>query len=195
MRSWSFLLLPSLLAGCPKAAPVDGAATTGASSAAAIPQAEQLTTSVTSDGLTEVKVDLNRDGKAEITNYFRERTEGRLLLRKDTDLDHDGRIDVRTEFDDGGQRVKETYDGDFDGRADCVDHFIAGKRTYSEVDTDFNGTFDLFKYYESGVTRRKERDSDGDGRVDMWEYLDAQGVVVKTGKDIDGDGTMDTREQ
>ena len=24
----------------------------------------------------------------------------------------------------------------------------------------------------------------------MWEYLDAQGVVVKTGRDIDGDGTI-----
>jgi len=194
MRSWSLLILSSLLAGCPKAASPEGSGTAGGSTAPAA-KSEQLTSSVTADGLTEVKVDLDRDGRAEIVNYYRERTDGRLLLRKDTDLDRDGRIDVRTEFDDAGQRTKETYDGDFDGRADCVDHFIGGKRTFSEVDTDYNGSFDLFKYYESGVTRRKERDSDGDSRIDMWEYLDAQGVVVKTGKDIDGDGKMDLREQ
>lgn len=191
MRTRSMLLPALLLVGCPK----PGDTTTSGTAAADAPTAEQLTTAMTADGLLEEKVDLNRDGKPEITNYYRERTDGRLLLRKDVDLDRDGRVDVRTEFDDAGQRTKETYDGDFDGRADAVDHFIAGKRTYSEVDTDYNGTFDLFKYYEAGVTRRKERDSDGDGRIDAWEYLDAQGVVVKTGKDIDGDGKMDTREQ
>jgi hypothetical protein len=190
MRSWTLLLLPLLLTACPKTAAV---ATAGA---VAAPGAEVLTVSTTPDGLTEQKVDLDRDGKPEITNYFRERTDApRLLLRKDTDLNRDGRIDVRAEFDDGGQRVKEQLDGDFDGRADWVDHYIAGKRTVSEVDTDFNGTFDLFKYYESGVVRRKERDSDGDGRIDAWEYLNEAGAVVKTGKDVDGDGKMDVREQ
>ncbi|MDP2306642.1 MAG: hypothetical protein Q8P18_11525 [Pseudomonadota bacterium] len=186
------LLLSTLLTGCPK--PAGGTFMAGDTPETA--PAEQLTTTTTADGLTEVKVDLDRDGKPEITNYFRERTDApRLLLRKDTDLNHDGRIDVRSEFDDGGQRVKEQLDGDFDGRADWVDHYIGGKRTFSEVDTDFNGTFDLFKYYESGVVRRKERDSDADGRIDSWEYLDETGTVVKVGKDVDGDGTMDTRNQ
>ncbi|MDP2311398.1 MAG: hypothetical protein Q8P41_00720 [Pseudomonadota bacterium] len=190
-------LLPALLLGCPKpGATGDGSYMTENAAGAPLGQAEQLTTSTTADGLTEVKVDLDRDGKPEITNYFRERTDStRLLLRKDTDLNHDGRIDVRAEFDDGGQRVKEQLDGDFDGRADWVDHYIAGKRTMSEVDTDFNGTFDLFKYYESGVVRRKERDANGDGQIDAWEYLDETGTVVKTGKDIDGDGKMDSRGQ
>lgn len=194
MRTWSLLVLPCLLAACATTGAVGGPAGASASGIPAA-SAEQLTTSMTADGLTEQKVDLNRDGKPEITNYYRERTEGKLLLRKDTDLDQDGRIDVRTEFDDAGQRVKEQYDGDFDGRADCVDHFIAGKRTYSEIDTDFNGTFDLFKYYEAGVARRKERDTNGDGRVDMWEYLDEQGTVVKFGRDVDNDGKMDQRDQ
>lgn len=204
MRTWTLLLLPTLLAACPKAgtpSTPDGADTSGAaattagSNSPATGIAEQLTTSVTPEGLTEVKVDMNRDGKPEITNYYRERTEGRLLLRKDSDLDRDGRVDVRTEFDDGGERVKEHYDLDFDGRVDAVDHFIGGKRTFSEVDTDFNGTFDLFKYYENGVARRKERDTDADGRIDLWEYLDEQGSVVKVGRDTNGDGVMDQRDQ
>jgi hypothetical protein len=111
------------------------------------------------------------------------------------DLNLDGKVDVRTTFDDAGQRVKEEMDGDFDGRTDWVDHYISGKRTVSEVDTDFNGTFDLFKYYENSKVRRKERDTNADGRVDAWEYLDENGTVVKTGKDVDGDGKMDVREQ
>jgi hypothetical protein len=192
----STLLLSLALTGCPK--PTDGS--TGAVSGGAnggagstpVTQIEQLTSSVTPDGLVEVKVDMNTDGKPEIVNYYRERTDAaRLLVRKDTDLNQDGRIDVRTEYDDAGQRVKEQIDADFDGRADWVDHYIGGKRTFTEADTDFNGTFDLFKYFESGVVRRKERDSDGNGKIDAWEYLDEQGVVMKTGRDVDGDGAMD----
>lgn len=146
-------------------------------------------------GLQKVTVDLDGDGKAEVTNFVRPRTDGPdLVLRKDVDLNRDGRIDVRTTFDDGGLRVDETMDQDFDGRADWIDHYIAGRRSYAEVDTDFDGVFDLFKYYEGGVVRRKERDTNHDGRIDAWEYLDEKGSVVKTGRDTDGDGKMDVRE-
>lgn len=180
------------LTGCPKS----DAALTPTMPTSTVGEAASMTESSTSDGLTQVQVDLNRDGKPEITNYFRERTDApRLLLRKETDLNRDGKIDVRAQYDDAGQRVQEEMDGDFDGRADWVDHYIAGKRTYTEVDSDFNGSFDLFKYYENGKVRRKERDTNGDGRVDDWEYLDETGRVVKTGRDVDGDGKMDVREQ
>ncbi|MFZ5482169.1 MAG: hypothetical protein ACOZNI_35740 [Myxococcota bacterium] len=182
-----------ILSGCPKTgAPGDTPVTPTSTPS----EAARMTTSQTADGLTQVQVDLNKDGKSEITNYFRERADApRLLLRKETDLNRDGKIDVRTEYDDGGQRTKEEMDGDFDGRADWVDHYLGGKRAYSEVDTDFNGTFDLFKYYENGKVRRKERDTNADGRIDAWEYLDENGQVVKTGKDVDGDGKMDVRDQ
>lgn len=178
-----------VLAGCPKTA---GTTTDPTASG----QPGVVSRAPTAEGLLEEKVDLNGDGKTEIVNYYRERTDApRLLVRKEMDFNRDARIDVRTTFDDAGLRVQEDMDGDFDGRADWVDHYIGGKRTYSEVDTDFNGTFDLFKYYENGKVRRKERDTDGDGRVDFWEYLDEAGTVVKTGKDLDKDGKMDVRDQ
>jgi antitoxin component YwqK of YwqJK toxin-antitoxin module len=196
MRKLMALVPLFALAGCPKPGGATSLGGAGSDTKADVPQAEQLTTSTTADGLVEVKVDLNRDGKPEITNYFRERADApRLLVRKDTDLNRDGKVDVRSEFDDAGQRVQEQMDGDFDGRTDWVDHYIGGKRTTSDIDTDFNGSFDLFKYYENGKVRRKERDTDGDGRIDSWEYLDETGTVVKTGKDIDGDGKMDSRDQ
>jgi hypothetical protein len=197
----ALLLLASVgpITGCPKngaaaaSAPTAGAAAT--SNVSAEP-ASMLTTTKTADGLTQEQVDLNRDGRPEITNFYRERSDApRLLLRKDTDLNLDGKVDVRTTFDDAGQRTTEEMDGDFDGRTDWVDHYISGRRTVSDVDTDFNGSFDLFKYYENGKVRRKERDTNADGRIDAWEYLDDNGVVTKTGRDIDGDGKMDVREQ
>ncbi len=154
-----------------------------------------LTTRITEDGLNQVEVDLDGDGKVDIINYYRESSGVKLLLKKDVDLNHDARIDVRTTFDEAGLRVLEEMDGDFDGRADVVDHYIQGKRSMTEKDTDFNGSFDLFSYYEGGKVRRKERDSNGDGKIDFWEYLDDQGAVMKTGKDTDGDGTMDDRRE
>lgn len=190
----SLWLLAGVLVGCPKSGSVSNP--TPVESTSSPSKAATLSSTPTADGLTEVKVDLNADGKADVVNYFRDRTDApRLLMRKETDLNRDGKIDVRTSFDDAGLRVQEDMDGDFDGRADWVDHYISGKRTYSEADTNFDGTFDTFRYYEAGKCRRKERDTNGDGRIDLWEYLDEGGVVVKTGKDLDGDGKMDVRDQ
>lgn len=187
------LYLLNLLA-CPSAvggsavAPIVGAS-------ASLPQdtAGTLTTRLTADGLTQESVDIDGDSVADIVNYYREGGGAKLLLKKDLDLNRDGRMDVRSSFDEGGRRVLEEMDGDFDGRADVVDHYIQGKRAMTEKDTDFNGSFDLFSYYEGGKVRRKERDSNADGKIDFWEYLDEGGAVIKTGKDNDGDGVMDDR--
>ena len=136
-----------------------------------------LTSRVTEDGLTQEEVDLDGDAKVEIVNYYRTSGEGRLLLKKDLDLNRDGEISYSSVT------------------IDVVDHYISGKRSMTEKDTDFDGTFDLFSYYENGKVRRKERDSDRNGKVDFWEYLDDSGAVIKTGKDSDGDGVMDERSQ
>ncbi len=164
-------------------------------SAAAEATATRLTESVNADGQVEQQIDINGDGQPDVYNFFQSRTDGpRLLKRKDVDLNWDGHVDVRTWFNPDGSIEKEEMDGDFDHTVDWVDHYQGGKRVLSEVDTDYNGAFDLFKIYEGGKVRRKERDSNGDGRVDYWEYLDEKGVVQKVGKDVDGDGVMDIRE-
>ena len=175
-----------LLAGCgPKTETRTAAAT-----------ASVLSVQPSADGLVEQTVDINGDGKADVFNYSRERGgSAGLLVRKETDLNWDGRVDVRTWFNETGQIEKEEMDGDFDGRVDWVDHYQNGRRVMSEVDTDWNGTFDLFKYYEGQKVRRKETDTNGDGKVDFWEYFDDAGKVIRTGKDVDGDGVMDERQE
>ena len=162
----------------------------------ATPTASVLSVQPSADGLVEQTVDINGDSKPDVFNYSRERGGSTgLLVRKETDLNYDGRVDVRTWFDETGQIEKEEMDGDFDGRVDWVDHYQNGRRVMSEVDTDWNGIFDLFKYYEGNKVRRKESDTNGDGKVDFWEYFDEAGKVIRTGKDVDGDGVMDVRQE
>ena len=162
-----------------------------------VKDAARLSEKPAADGLVEQDIDINGDGRTDVFNFYKERTGDapRLLVRKETDLNMDGRVDVRSWFDETGKLDKEEIDGDFDSRVDRVDHYQAGKLVMSEIDTDYNGVFDLYKYYEGGKIRRKERDTNGDGKIDFWEYLDDQGNVVKTGKDVDGDGIMDVRDQ
>lgn len=160
------------------------------------PTGPTKTTSTTAEGMVEVKVDLNNDGVVEIINYYRQTTpETRLLMRKDMDLNRDGRVDISSTFNEAGRLVQEQMDSDFDGKVDWIDEYGDGRRTVTKVDTDFNGTFDMVKYFENGMVRRKERDTNADGKVDFWEYLDERGNVIQTGQDIDGDGKMDVRQE
>jgi hypothetical protein len=158
-------------------------------------QTSLLTERPVSGGLVEQLIDINGDEQADVFNFFRERSKAaRLLVRKEVDLNWDGKVDVRTWFDEDGQIEKEEMDGDFDDRVDWVDHYKGGRRVMSEIDTDYNGSLDLFKYYDNGTLRRKERDTTGDGRIDFWEYIDPNGQVLRTGRDLDADGVMDVRE-
>ena len=180
------LLIVALAACAPKPAEPEAApkSTTGA------------VTERIENGLVLQEVDLNGDGRLEIVNSYRETRDGsRFLVKKSLDLDMDGSIDVVSWFDDQGRLQKEEMDGDFDGRFDWIDHYQNGVRIMSEVDTDYDGKTNVWSYYVDGRIDRKERDLDGDGQVDYWERFDAQGNVVITGQDTDGDGVLDVRNQ
>lgn len=193
-------LFPSSLAvlalsifGCGGQAPAPGTSTNSMPVAASTSSEGPITERPTEGGLVLVEIDLNRDDIADVFNYYRERAEAdRLLVRREVDLNHDGRIDVKSLFDDMGVIQREDMDGDFDGRIDWVDHYQNGVRTLSEVDTDQDGIFDMSRYYVDGQIARKERDTDADGRVDYWE-LYRDGEVINTGRDTNGDGEMDQR--
>ena len=151
------------------------------------------------EGLVQQEVDLDRDGVADIRNYFRERADApRLLVRKELDLNRDGKHDVVSFFDDQGSLEREEMDSDYDGRFDWTDHYKDGVRVMSEYDTDFDGQPNMFKYYivgDDGSVHldRKERDEDGDGKIDVWERFSMAGEVVRAGRDTDGDGKVDER--
>jgi antitoxin component YwqK of YwqJK toxin-antitoxin module len=153
------------------------------------------------DGLVLQEVDLNNDGRPEIFNYYRERSDApRLLVRKDADLNRDGNVDIKSWFNDFGMLELEEMDGDFDGQIDLWDHYQdtdgdkSAERVSSEVDTDYDGKPDVFTYFRNGKVIRKERDTNGDDRVDHWEKFDESGNVVKSGRDTNFDGIVDERD-
>jgi len=153
-------------------------------------------------GLVRQSIDLDADEQAEIFNFYRERADApRLLVKKEIDLNRDGRVDVISYFDGEGRLEKEEMDGDYDGVFDWTDHYQDGYRVMSEYDTDFDGVANVWKYYvrndDGSQPRldRKERDTDGDGQVDVWERFNSEGEVIRTGRDTDGDGKMDVREE
>lgn len=155
-----------------------------------------LSTETTSDGLLKESIDIDGDTEPDIFNFYRERSNADpLLVRKELDLNVDGQVDVISFFDAEGKLEREEMDGDFDGTFDWIDHYQDGRRVLAEIDTDHDGRTNVFAYYVDGSIARKERDTNGDGLIDYWERFDNEGNVVKTGKDLDGDGKMDVRDE
>ncbi len=192
-RTLALIVFPAILLGCAKKSDPEAAAG-GA-------KGEVTETALAEQGLIEQKVDFDGSGSPEVVNYYRERGEGsRLLVRKELDLNRDGKIDLVTHLDDKGEIEREQLDSDFDGSFEWTDHYEGGLRMSTEYDTDNNGTPNVFKYYEKDQAGkvyldRKERDENGDGKIDVWEKFDASGAVIITGRDTDGDGKMDERQE
>jgi hypothetical protein len=143
-------LLPFVLlvcAGCHRKS------TETAFEAPAAPLTPMLTVSERPSSLQSEQIDLDGDGKANLWNF---RDASGVIVRKETDLNLDGRVDVVSHFS-GDALVGEEMDGDFDGRIDWVDHYTGGVRDRAEADTDFDGRIDVIFYYEAGTLVRKER--------------------------------------
>ena len=137
------------------------------------------------EGLVLVEIDIDRDERADIFNYYRERADApRLLVKKEVDLNYDGQVDVISYFE-GDSLNREEMDGDFDGRFDTTDYYQDGRRVMTERDTNFDGKPDVFTNYTQGpdgteIPTDQQRDSNGDGAIDEWLRFDEQGNVTKT---------------
>lgn len=136
--------------------------------------------------------DLNRDDEPDVWHHLVKEADGtERLVRKDLDINWDGRIDVYRWYDKKERVVREEFDLDFDGKIDVTNFYDeSGKLVRKESDLDFDGRTDLWKYYEKGKLVRKERDTSGDGKVDTFEYYE-NGEIDRIGEDLDGDGTVD----
>jgi antitoxin component YwqK of YwqJK toxin-antitoxin module len=141
------------------------------------------------------RYDLNHDGtpdvfSASVTVKGEDGKETQRLVRKELDLNYDGKVDITRFYDDNEQVEKEAYDLDFDGKIDQVNYYEKGVCVRKERDLNSDGHTDLWLYLEKGHIVRKEKDSNGDGKVDYWEYWEND-VVDRVGEDLDGDGTVD----
>ena len=139
--------------------------------------------------------DLNRDQKPDVWSYTVDSkdAEGRpieKLVRKELDINWDGKVDISRYYNDREQVEREAQDLDFDGKVDVVIYYDKGAIIRKERDLDSNGKPDLFVYYEKGKIVRKERDTNSDGKIDYWEYWEGD-QVDRIGEDLDGDGNVD----
>jgi hypothetical protein len=139
--------------------------------------------------------DLNHDKKPDVWSYTVtvKDAEGRSvdrLVRKELDINWDGKVDISRYYDEHEQLVREVLDLDFDGKVDQTNFYEKGQIVRKERDLDYNGRPDLWVYYEKGKIVRKERDINGDGKPDYWEYWEND-QVDRVGEDLDGDGNVD----
>jgi len=144
-----------------------------------------------SEGFKTVKLDLNGDQLGDVTNYIRvgEGSETGNLVRKEIDLNFDGKVDIIQIWKDGVM-TQEQIDADFDGQMEWTDFYSAGERIRAEWDTQFDGQPDIIRHYEGGKLKKLEMDTDGNQTMDYWEYYE-DGVMQRSGQDTTGDGKID----
>ena len=152
-------------------------------------EAEEKPEVVLPDGVTGL--DINGDGKPDIFKHYKEVGERRVIVKRESDLNADGKIDVVRLYNVKEQPTQETVDLDFDGNKDVVRTFEEGKLIREAFDMNLDGKPDLTKFFEDGALIRKEQDSKLDGKVDYWEYFDEKGKLERIGVDHDGDGAID----
>lgn len=144
---------------------------------------------------TQTETDLNGDKKPDVFSYTvkAKSADGKdidRLVRKELDINADGKIDISRTYDEREQISREALDLDFDGKVDQVNFYEKGVIVRKERDLSSAGKPSLWLFFEKGKLVRKERDTNGDGRVDYWEYWEND-QVDRIGEDLDGDGNVD----
>jgi hypothetical protein len=149
-------------------------------------------------GLTMEKGDVDGNGKADVWNYFKEipvpdepGATKRILVKKEADLDRDGRKDITRMFDDDGVLLQEEADLDFDGNVDQVNIYSKGILTEKRLYKAGEGRVFIWKFFDDGKLTRMNRDENGDGNADYCELWYAGEKLSKRGWDKDGDGECD----
>jgi hypothetical protein len=143
------------------------------------------------EGEKVVAREVGGHGKPDLWIYSILVTEGHeRVVRKERDLNGDGKVDLWEAYDDEGNVSKQAYDLDFDGQPDLIITYEKGQLVRKELAPGFDGMPRTIAYYENGKLVRKERDTKGTGKIDTWEYWE-NGELDRVGVDLDGDGEVD----
>jgi hypothetical protein len=130
--------------------------------------------------------DANNDGRADLTMVM----DGAHEVCRAADLDFDGRVDVWTYFDAGGNVSRREFDFDRDGAIDEIQIFAGGQIVEKQRASTLSHRLDTWEKYVGGRIVSAERDSNGDGRIDQWwDYKSADCPLIRS--DIDGNGQPD----
>ncbi len=90
------------------------------------------------------------------------------LRRVETDSRGDGFVDDVVYLNEKGQKVREEFDFNRDGKMDDFLWYENGLLAREEIDSRFSGKIDIRVYlFQGAYIERYERDTDGDGVPDM----------------------------
>lgn len=139
--------------------------------------------------------DSNKDGIPELKKYYiLDDKNNKILIRKELDLNMDGKIDYVYNYNriNPDKIEKIEVDHDFDGKFDEVRYYspIDGTLIRKEYDTNFSGRADVVKRYHAGKLVRKEVDRNHDAKPDYWEYYQ-DNRLARTEIDSNFDGRPD----
>ncbi len=162
--------------------------------ASAAPVAQERT----ADGRVAERSDINGDGRVDVflladevmgpDNKLR-----KVPVRKEVDLNADGKVDL-TQYFDEGVVAREELDLDFDGRVDKVARYKDERVESEELSSLFDGRFDVRRYYENGVLVLKQVDTRRNGLFDEFQYF-VGNKLARIGWDRDGDGKPELFEE
>jgi hypothetical protein len=144
------------------------------------------------------KGDVSGDGKPDVWGYYKEvpdpanpKVTAKILVKKEADLNFDGRKDILREFDDEGVLRREEVDLDFDGNLDEMVVYDKGILREKHIFRSGSSRPFIWKFFEEGKMNRMDRDDNGDGRADYCELWYAGERISKRGWDKDGNGECD----
>jgi hypothetical protein len=124
--------------------------------------------------LSQLTMDVKKDGKPNITSYMA----GNKFVRIEIDRDEDGKVD-RWEYYGADQKLEKVgFSRSNDGNPDAWAFEGAdGSVARVEVSTKKNGKPNRTEFYVKGTLSRAEEDSDTDGRIDKWEQYESGALI------------------
>ena len=192
-KTCALLLVSGVLAACGSSPNKGAQMASAAPNAAPAPLVNRE--KCNEQGKHVVTADTNEDKKPDVWKFFKsvdlggQKTD--VLVCKQSDLNHDGKIDLVNYYDDRGAALEmEEADLDQDGKFDMTVYYSSGKRVRDEKDMNFDQRVDVWKFYEEEKLVREEHDKNSDGRVDEWHYYEA-GKLDRIGYDTTGSGRVD----
>lgn len=158
-----------------------------------------LMTSETPEGLVAETADLDNDGDPDVWTWFsvtkkKGAEDVRVLVKKATDINGDGRVDFTEYFSPDGKLTKEENDLDYDQTIDKTRFFEKGQLIREEIASMFNGHVDVRRYFENGVMVLKLVDGNHDSVFEEFQYFEGKNLI-RIGWDRDGDGKPEIFEE
>ena len=151
-------------------------------------------------GVEVERGDMNADGRPDVWKYTKEVPDPGapgstkpLVVKKEADLNFDGKKDVFIEYDDEIV-THEAFDFDYDGRVDQENFYKESKISEKRVFAPGTNKVFIWKYFEEGTLSRVRQDDNGDGIADRCEEWFKGQRLVRKGRDTNKDGECDDWE-